>query len=195
MAKRRAPSWNRGAPRPTSRERSGTAGTDFLGSQSVEGTSDIPTGESTQYSRLPEPRPKWQFPISGSMLSAILAGVVILGTGVVYVTSLKTDIAVTSSELHALQKSHDTWTAVIREQIKRIEDGIDKRLGELGSMIQARPDRLPASAAGSAPKSEVAPTSPPPAPIPSAPAPRGSDAPPAAPARSAAPPRPEAARP
>jgi hypothetical protein len=79
-----------------------------------------------------------QFPISGQWAAAIIALIVLVGSAVLYVGNLRTDIAVTAAELRSLQKEHATWADVMREQIRKLEDGVERRLGDLERAIRGR---------------------------------------------------------
>ena len=138
MAKKRPPNWRRGGPRSDRSEQSDTAGTDFLRTFSVEGTRESSDPASTEYVPLPEGTKRARFPLSGGMLSAILAAIVLVGGVTLYVANLKTDIAVAGSEIRALQKSHESWTSLVRDQVKKLEESMERRLGELESALRGR---------------------------------------------------------
>jgi hypothetical protein len=60
----------------------------------------------------------------------VIGAVVILGGSIAYVVGLKADIAVANSEIRSLQRSQDSWIAVFREDIRRIEGSLERMFGQ-----------------------------------------------------------------
>ena len=54
-------------------------------------------------------------------MSAVISAILLIGTAIFYVANLKTEIAVASAEIRALQKSQDSWRGMLRDEIRRVE--------------------------------------------------------------------------
>jgi hypothetical protein len=69
---------------------------------------------------------------------AILAGVGLLVGATVYISGMKTDIRENSVAIKALEKTQDSFGAAIRQEIQRVERGIEKRLDEMMIFFRGR---------------------------------------------------------
>src|SRR5438067_2098687 len=108
MTRKRSPTWARGAPRAESVNpgTGGTADVDIGGARTVEGTSDRsgpPGGTFTPVHPPTAESRKW--PLSGEATSALVAAIVLVGAIILYVAGIKSDVAIVSTRVDALQKS------------------------------------------------------------------------------------------
>lgn len=71
-------------------------------------------------------------------MTAVIGAIVVFGGAILYVANLRTDIAVASAEIKALQKSQDSWTTVIKDEIKRVESSLEAKLLQLAESLQGR---------------------------------------------------------
>src|SRR2546430_15983779 len=119
MAKKRRPTWQRGAPKPPSGEprpietgTSGTADVDFSGSRTVESTWDPSRTQRANFSPVTVPvghRPR--LPMSPAWISVIIAAALALAGGGAYVGGMEADISGGGARIDTPQKYHGSPTA------------------------------------------------------------------------------------
>lgn len=143
MAKKRRPSWQRGAPKtPTSEPqpiRTGASGTvdfDLLQTRNVDGTWDPAQAPRADFAPIRPPiRARRVFPISAGWVSAIVAIVLVVGGAILYVAGLRSDIAVAGAKIDAMQESHKTWSGNLQAHILRVETALEAKFQQLLQMI------------------------------------------------------------
>ena len=65
----------------------------------------------------------------------IIAAILAVGGILWYGARMNTDIAVNSAKIDALQKSQDTWTTNLKDDIRRIETSLTTRLTEIARFV------------------------------------------------------------
>jgi len=145
MAKKRRQNWPRGTPRPVTDPQSinpdvsGTADLDFTGARTVDATWEPTPSSDATFAPITEPRtPRRPLQFSAGWVSAIIAGLGALGVGFTYVAAIKTDVAVVSTRVDALQKSHDGTATNLRDEIRRVENGLELKLSRLLELLSGR---------------------------------------------------------
>src|SRR2546428_13930857 len=124
MEKKRAPSWQGGAPRPPTgeprpirSEASSTADVNLTGGRTVESTWDPSRQQRANFAPIrPPERPRRELPISAAGIGAALAAIGLLGGEILYVAGLKTEFLVEGTKIEALLKSQDTWTCNLQKE-------------------------------------------------------------------------------
>lgn len=154
MPKKRPPAWQRGAPkpaptdpRPIRTEASATADLDLGSTTTIESTWDPAQPGRADFRQIPPPQGgrgrAWPRVTSG-WAGVIIAGILAVGSILLYVARMNTDIAVNSAKVDALQKSQDTWTANLREDIRRVETSVTTRLVEISRLVDGLVGKGPA---------------------------------------------------
>src|SRR5438093_832011 len=149
MAKKRRPSWQRGAPRPPTGEpkpietgASGTADVDFSPSRTVESTWDPSRAQRANFSPIAPPAARHRrLPLNPGWISVIIAAALALGGIVAYVGGMRADIAVAGARIDALQKSNDSAAAEFRAEIRRVETVLEGKLSRLSEIVYGRRER------------------------------------------------------
>jgi hypothetical protein len=118
---------------------------DISATRTVDDTSDRSVPSATAFAPISQPprEPRRGWSISGEWASAIVAAIVVIAGAFLYIAGMKTDIAVSGAKIEALQKSHDTWTTMFRDEFRKVEAVVEGKLTKLSEMMHshAEPQR------------------------------------------------------
>jgi hypothetical protein len=146
MAKKRSETWGRGTCPVDQRGHRRNCGCRSRGRAHRGGHLGPRGSPGGPFTPIPSPGavPR-RWPLSAEGTTALLAAIVLGGGIILYVAGIKTDVAVVSTRVDAMQKSHDADTTTLREEIRRVESALEARLNRLLELLPGRRDAKPQS--------------------------------------------------
>lgn len=66
----------------------------------------------------------------------MIAPLILAGIGLLwFLATMNTSIAVNASRIDAMQKSQETWTSIIRDEVRRVESTLTTRITEVSNLV------------------------------------------------------------
>lgn len=76
---------------------------------------------------------------AATLIASGVAAVGMLGGAILYITNMKSEIAANTAAIKSLEKSQENLEAGLRREIDRVENVLERRLGDLLTYLRGRP--------------------------------------------------------